>query len=185
MVSPLLEIQLKPYHIPYVVRKGWKTILLERFVDENEIDSQDEPILMLRRNVGLDFQRELEILNSDPKCAQILAKDAREMLISGRIQLKLEDALKIAGLVLSIEHGAFDTKLHDIQFARNEIEDILPEKLCDQITGRKLFGKIINKKAAAHQIQALLLVAIRQLLKLELLGIQQKIIPKSTLENFA
>lgn len=51
MLSPLLEIQLKPHHRPYAVRVAWSK-LIEQYSHGNAITRKnDDPMITLRRNV--------------------------------------------------------------------------------------------------------------------------------------
>lgn len=51
MLSPLLEIQLKPHHRPYAVRVAWSK-LIEQYSNGNAITRKnDDPMITLRRNV--------------------------------------------------------------------------------------------------------------------------------------
>ncbi|VDN92014.1 unnamed protein product, partial [Brugia pahangi] len=61
MVSDLLEVQLKPHHNPYEIRKNWMQFL-QRFTnaESNELVA-DEPLLVLKRNVQLPVEREREV----------------------------------------------------------------------------------------------------------------------------
>uniref|UniRef100_A0A8R1DMG5 FERM domain-containing protein 8 n=2 Tax=Caenorhabditis japonica TaxID=281687 RepID=A0A8R1DMG5_CAEJA len=150
MISPLLEVQLKPYHRPYECRQGWKT-LLNRFYDDKseELFDQDEPILMLRRNASLSSERELEILSEYPQCADLLIIDAADMIFLGRLHfLSIDHTVCVAALLFSLQHEKFDEDIHDVAFIRAHLEEILPERTCDSILAKRLFGKAINKKTA-------------------------------------
>lgn len=51
LVSPLLEVQLKPKHQPYKLGRQWPELLL-RFTNASDDDvAMDEPSLQFRRNV--------------------------------------------------------------------------------------------------------------------------------------
>ncbi|CAL2042349.1 unnamed protein product [Caenorhabditis brenneri] len=148
MISPLLEVQLKPHHRPYECRQGWETFL-KRFAMTSSVRafSADEPILMLRRSASLTSDREFEILNRHPQCARFLINDAREMLLLGRVQLlSLDDTIRVAALLFSLQYGNFNEEVHDVTFIRNKIEEILPERTCESIAAKTIFGKAINKK---------------------------------------
>ncbi|EFP05588.1 CRE-FRM-10 protein [Caenorhabditis remanei] len=153
MISPLLEVQLKSYHRPYECRQGWET-LLNRFVDvpNGRTLTSDEPILMLRRNASLTSDREFELLNHYPQCAHFLIIDAREMLLLGRLHfLSLDDTIRVAALLFCLQHGNFKEQTHDVAFIRNNIEEILPERTCESIAAKTIFGKAISKKTAQEE----------------------------------
>ncbi|ULT88270.1 hypothetical protein L3Y34_007455 [Caenorhabditis briggsae] len=153
MISPLLEVQLKPYHRPYECRQGWET-LLNRFTDAPTGRSliADEPILMLRRNASLTCDREFELLHQYPQCGRFLIIDAREMLLLGRLHfLSLDDTIRVAALLFSLQFGDFNEQKHDVAFIRSNIEEILPEHTCESIASKTIFGKAINKKTAQEE----------------------------------
>lgn len=52
---------MKPHHIPYEIRRSW-TVLLKRFT-QAELDEivADEPLIVLKRNVQLSIEREIEV----------------------------------------------------------------------------------------------------------------------------
>nr|BAB71282.1 unnamed protein product [Homo sapiens] len=61
LVSPLLEVQLKPKHQPYKLGRQWPELLL-RFTSAPDDDvAMDEPFLQFRRNVFFPKRRELQI----------------------------------------------------------------------------------------------------------------------------
>uniref|UniRef100_A0ACB8G9Y4 Uncharacterized protein n=1 Tax=Sphaerodactylus townsendi TaxID=933632 RepID=A0ACB8G9Y4_9SAUR len=64
LISPLLELQLKPKHQPYKVCRQWHDLLF-RFTScsEDEI-CEDEPSLQLRRNVFFPKRKELQTNSS-------------------------------------------------------------------------------------------------------------------------
>uniref|UniRef100_A0A1I7SY74 FERM domain-containing protein 8 n=1 Tax=Caenorhabditis tropicalis TaxID=1561998 RepID=A0A1I7SY74_9PELO len=153
MISPLLEVQLKPYHRPYECRQGWET-LLNRFADGNtgRPFNADEPILMLRRSASLTSDREFELLHQFPECAHFLIIDAREMLLLGRLQfLSLDDTIRVAALLFCLQFGSFRKETHDVAFLRSNIEEILPERTCESIAAKTFFGKPISKKTAQEE----------------------------------
>lgn len=58
LVSPLLEVQLKPHHVANEVRNKWPSFLM-KYANASEIDiAIDEPLLLLRRNVNLTIETE-------------------------------------------------------------------------------------------------------------------------------
>lgn len=57
----ILEVQLKPHHNPYDIRKNWMQFL-SRFTDAGDNEAvDDEPLLMLKRNVQLSVERERQV----------------------------------------------------------------------------------------------------------------------------
>lgn len=153
MVSPLLEIQLKPEHRPYECRQGWET-LLNRFTDvpRGRTLVVDEPILILRRSAVLTSDREFQLLNRFPQCAHFLIIDAREMILLGRLHfLSLDETIRVAALLFCLQYGDFKEQEHDVAFIRNNIEEMLPERTCESIAAKTIFGKSMNKKTAQEE----------------------------------
>ncbi|EEC20206.1 conserved hypothetical protein, partial [Ixodes scapularis] len=58
MTSPLLELQLKPDHRPYLIRERWSEYLKKyTFASKRQLET-DEPVLTFQRNVFLDKEKE-------------------------------------------------------------------------------------------------------------------------------
>lgn len=69
MISPLLELQLKPHHQPCELRKSWSSLLLKFAADATPQDIQnDEPLLFIKRRVQLAPERELEVFSTKYWC---------------------------------------------------------------------------------------------------------------------
>ena len=62
LIKQISEVQLKPHHRPYEVRKRWMT-LLQRFAHESDEETMqaDEPAMFFRRNVNLSQDREIAV----------------------------------------------------------------------------------------------------------------------------
>ncbi|VDK37288.1 unnamed protein product [Gongylonema pulchrum] len=106
MVSDLLEVQLKPHHNPYDIRKNWLQFL-SRFtsVDEDEA-SDDEPLLMLKRNVQLSVEREVQVLEKDyanDTLTEILYTSAKQEVLDGRYLCDIDVSINLAALQMAVE----------------------------------------------------------------------------------
>ncbi|KAF7634126.1 FERM domain-containing protein, partial [Meloidogyne graminicola] len=91
---------------------------LTRFTkaEEHEI-FLDEPLLVLKRNVMLTFDRELQLISKYEKLAQVLYFDARDKYLSGKFSVAIESSLELVGLQLAIEFGPYngnDNKIVDL-----------------------------------------------------------------------
>ncbi|KAM9657953.1 FERM domain-containing protein 8 isoform 2-T8 [Trichechus inunguis] len=85
LVSPLLEVQLKPKHQPYKLGRQWPELLL-RFTDAPDEDvAMDEPSLQFRRNVFFPKWRELQIRDED--VLRLLYEEAKGNVLSAREKL--------------------------------------------------------------------------------------------------
>ena len=61
MTSPLLDVQLKPHHKPFYIRREWNHFLQRFSSAPIEKKSLDEPILSLQRNVFFHKRDEVKI----------------------------------------------------------------------------------------------------------------------------
>ena len=61
MTSPLLDVQLKPHHKPFYIRREWNHFLQRFSSAPLERKALDEPILSLQRNVFLHKRDEVKI----------------------------------------------------------------------------------------------------------------------------
>ena len=61
MTSPLLDVQLKPHHKPFYIRREWNHFLQRFSSAPLEKKSLDEPILSLQRNVFFHKRDEVKI----------------------------------------------------------------------------------------------------------------------------
>ena len=61
MTSPLLEVQLKPHHKPFYIRREWNHFLQRFSSAPLEKKTLDEPILSFQRNVFFHKREEVKI----------------------------------------------------------------------------------------------------------------------------
>ena len=61
MTSPLLDVQLKPHHKPFYIRREWNHFLQRFSSAPLEKKSLDEPILSLQRNVFFHKKDEVKL----------------------------------------------------------------------------------------------------------------------------
>ncbi|XP_038621009.1 FERM domain-containing protein 8 isoform X2 [Tachyglossus aculeatus] len=105
LISPLLEVQLKPKHQPYKVCRQWQDLLF-RFTDAPEDDiAMDEPSLQFRRNVFFPKRRELQINHED--LLRLLFEEAKFNVLEGRYPCDAEDCEKLGGLVCRVKLGPY------------------------------------------------------------------------------
>ncbi|WKY13751.1 hypothetical protein Q1695_004524 [Nippostrongylus brasiliensis] len=150
MVSELLEVQLKPHHKPYEMRRGWGEVLEKFATSEPEhLKRDDEPVLYFRRNVQLSETREQQIVTFCSRSLEMLLTDARSSLFLGRCPMPPERAAELAGLGFAMEDGTFDNKVHNVDWLRIHIEDQLPARMADVIRGPLLLGKALSGFNAA------------------------------------
>ncbi|XP_064359310.1 FERM domain-containing protein 8 isoform X1 [Dromaius novaehollandiae] len=110
LVSPLLEVQLKPKHQPFRLCRQWPELLL-RFSDASDSAvAQDEPCLQLRRNVFFSKKKELQL--EDEELLRLLYEEARGNLLGGRYPCDPEDREELGALVCRLRLGPFDERRH-------------------------------------------------------------------------
>ncbi|XP_042224766.1 FERM domain-containing protein 8-like isoform X2 [Homarus americanus] len=131
MVSPVLEIQLKPYQRALEVRRQWGE-LLKRFA-QISIKPQDaryahEPKMVLRRNVFFSKRDEVKI--RDAKILELLYEEAQWNMRSARYPCELSDYEMLAGIQSRLELGPYDHTTHTPSFFRRRLLDYLPEHAC-------------------------------------------------------
>lgn len=108
LISPLFELQLKPYHLAYELFNKWP-LFLRRFTTATEDEiTEDEPLLVLRRNVHLTIPLEIMYQNEYENLTEILYFDAKEEYMSGRYIVDITNCVKVAALQLAIENGPLE-----------------------------------------------------------------------------
>ncbi|VDM59871.1 unnamed protein product [Angiostrongylus costaricensis] len=144
-IVELMEVQLKPHHKPYEVRRNWAE-LLEKFAT-SQLESRkkdDEPVLYFRRNVQLSETREQQIVTFCSNALDMLLTDARSSLFLDRCPMSPENAAELAGLGFAMEESAYDCKIHNVDWLRVHIDDQLPVRMADVIRGPMLLGKALS-----------------------------------------
>ena len=67
MTSPLLEVQLRPHHKPYFIRREWNHFLQRFSSAPLERKAADEPILSLQRSVFFHRREEAKVKKGPTK----------------------------------------------------------------------------------------------------------------------
>ncbi|VDO67714.1 unnamed protein product [Heligmosomoides polygyrus] len=141
------EVQLKPHHKPYEMRRGWAEVLSKFATSELEsAKKDDEPVLYFRRNVQLASEDSfaVQIVTFCSRALEMLLTDARSSLFLNRCPMPPEKAAELAGLGFAMEDGAFDQRIHNVDWLRIHIEDQLPDRMADAIRGPMLLGKALS-----------------------------------------
>lgn len=116
MTSPLLELQLKPDHRPYLIRERWSEYLKKyTFATRQQLES-DEPVLTLQRNVFLEKSKEKEV--SDLKLLRMLYSEAKGNVLDGRYPCETEDCMVLGAIQAKLELGPYDPAKHTPEFFR-------------------------------------------------------------------
>ncbi|KAL3986133.1 FERM central domain family protein [Acanthocheilonema viteae] len=141
MVSNLLEVQLKPHHNPYEIRKNWIQFL-HRFTNAESSELvADEPLLVLKRNVQLSVEREHELEQdyTNEILTEILYRSAKQEILNGRYVCDIELNIKLAALQMAIDlEPNEDFDLPDV--FGEEIEMFFPLKYRRNVRTFHLFG---------------------------------------------
>ncbi|VIO99170.1 conserved hypothetical protein [Brugia malayi] len=141
MVSDLLEVQLKPHHNPYEIRKNWMQFL-QRFTnaESNELVA-DEPLLVLKRNVQLPVERERELEEdyTNEILTEILYRSAKQEVLNGRYICDIDLNIKLAALQMAIDLEP-NEDVDIMNVFGEEIETFFPLKYRHNVKTFHLFG---------------------------------------------
>uniref|UniRef100_A0A6P7FPK1 FERM domain-containing protein 8 n=1 Tax=Diabrotica virgifera virgifera TaxID=50390 RepID=A0A6P7FPK1_DIAVI len=124
MISPLLELQLKPTHKPYSIRKCWRSLLEQYSHTSYNRQQRDEPRLVFQRNIF--FSPQLEEKIKDQKLIELLYDEARHNILQGRYPCEEIHYIMLGGIQARIELGPYNPQQHSIRFFREEQVKYLP-----------------------------------------------------------
>ncbi|XP_060260070.1 FERM domain-containing protein 8 isoform X1 [Ovis aries] len=158
LVSPLLEVQLKPKHQPYKLGRQWQELLL-RFTDASDDDvAMDEPSLQFRRNVFFPKRRELQI--HDKEVLRLLYEEAKGNVLAARYPCDVEDCEALGALVCRVQLGPYQPGQPTACTLREKLDSFLPAHLCKRSHG--LFAAFRGRGAKAGTGEQGLLNAYRR-----------------------
>ncbi|XP_031245231.1 FERM domain-containing protein 8 isoform X2 [Mastomys coucha] len=158
LVSPLLEVQLKPKHQPYKLGRQWPELLL-RFTDATDDDvAMDEPSLQFRRNVFFPKRRELQI--HDEEVLRLLYEEAKGNVLTARYPCDLEDCEVLGALVCRVQLGPYQPGQPAACTLREKLDSFLPAHLCKR--GHGLFAAFRGRGTKTGPGEQGLLNAYRQ-----------------------
>ncbi|XP_062949471.1 FERM domain-containing protein 8 isoform X2 [Cynocephalus volans] len=158
LVSPLLEVQLKPKHQPYKLGRQWPELLL-RFTDAPDDDvAMDEPSLQFRRNVFFPKRRELQI--HDEEVLRLLYEEAKGNVLAARYPCDVEDCEALGALVCRVQLGPYQPGQPVAHTLREKLDSFLPAHLCKR--GHGFFAALRGRGAKAGMGEQGLLDAYRQ-----------------------
>lgn len=158
LVSPLLEVQLKPKHQPYKLGRQWPELLL-RFTDATDDDvAMDEPSLQFRRNVFFPKRRELQI--HDEEVLRLFYEEAKGNVLTARYPCDLEDCEVLGALVCRVQLGPYQPGQPAACTLREKLDSFLPAHLCKR--GHGLFAAFRGRGAKTGPGEQGLLNAYRQ-----------------------
>ncbi|XP_058161186.1 FERM domain-containing protein 8 isoform X2 [Dasypus novemcinctus] len=158
LVSPLLEVQLKPKHQPYKLGRQWPELLL-RFTDASDDDvAMDEPSLQFRRNVFFPKRRELQI--HDEEVLRLLYEEARGNVLAVRYPCDAEDCEALGALVCRVQLGPYQPGQPAACALREKLDSFLPAHLCKR--GHGLLAALRGRGTKAGPGEQGLLNAYRE-----------------------
>ncbi|ELK13349.1 FERM domain-containing protein 8 isoform X1 [Pteropus alecto] len=158
LVSPLLEVQLKPKHQPYKLGRQWPELLL-RFTDAPDDDvATDEPSLQFRRNVFFPKRRELQI--RDEEVLRLLYEEAKGNVLAARYPCDVEDCEALGALVCRVQLGPYRPGQPTACTLREKLGSFLPAHLCKR--GHGLFAALRGRGTKAGTGEQGLLDAYRK-----------------------
>ncbi|XP_074991341.1 FERM domain-containing protein 8-like isoform X1 [Calonectris borealis] len=124
LVSPLLEVQLKPRHRPLRLVRQWPELLLRFSLGSHADIAQDEPCLQLRRNVFFPKGKELEL--EEEELLRLLYEEARGNLLGGRYPVDPPDGEELGALACRLRLGPFQPGRHTAHSLRPLLGELLP-----------------------------------------------------------
>ncbi|XP_069770486.1 krev interaction trapped protein 1 isoform X1 [Narcine bancroftii] len=138
--SENLSLQLKPYHKSLQHLRDWPEIVMELTCLDPHLE---KPQLFLRRDVRLQLETEKKV--DDPLAILILFDEARNSLLKGLYPCADSQLIILAGLLLQIIYGNYDSKKHKQGFLNEEnLKCILP---CTKLKskGPHWIGRILQE----------------------------------------
>ncbi|XP_023021197.1 FERM domain-containing protein 8 Bili [Leptinotarsa decemlineata] len=124
MVSPLLELQLKPSHKPYELRKMWRSLVEQYSHVSLNRQQRDEPKVIFQRNVF--FPQHLEEKIKDQKILELLYEEARNNILDCKYPCEVIHYIMLGGIQARIELGPYNPLVHSTHYFREEQSKYLP-----------------------------------------------------------
>uniref|UniRef100_A0A915IKY9 ribulose-phosphate 3-epimerase n=1 Tax=Romanomermis culicivorax TaxID=13658 RepID=A0A915IKY9_ROMCU len=122
-----VEIQLKPHNFPLSICYAWPQ-LLEKYttMSLNERNGDNVPLLVLRRNVYLSYDHEIEIVkNADKKTVELLYYEACNSVYLERLMVPFDTAILLSAINACIDPD-FNDKKDDDKLLSTELKAYLP-----------------------------------------------------------
>lgn len=127
LVSPLLELRLKKKHKPFYMVQQWDE-LCSKYTDAKPDEiHEDEPVLMLQRNVF--FPKEQEDNITDARVLGYLYHEAKYNVLEGRYILQTEEYHVLAGIQALLTMGKYSPRDHLIETYRTTVHQYYPEHM--------------------------------------------------------
>jgi len=117
MTSPFLEVQLRPHHKPFYIRREWNHFLQRFSSAPLSKKTTDEPILSLQRNVFLHKRDESKV--RDAKLLELLYEEAKYNVLTGRYPCEISDYVMLGGIQARLEMKSYDAAMHTSAYFRS------------------------------------------------------------------
>ncbi|XP_042296405.1 FERM domain-containing protein 8 isoform X2 [Sceloporus undulatus] len=128
LVSPMLELQLKPKHQPYKLCRQWQELLFRFTACSGEEILEDEPSLQFRRDIFFPRRKEAQIQDED--VLRLMYEEAKYNILEGRYPCDLADCEELGALICRVNLGPYDARQHTPCFLKERLESFLPSHLC-------------------------------------------------------
>ncbi|KAF7280697.1 hypothetical protein GWI33_005554 [Rhynchophorus ferrugineus] len=124
MISPLLELQLKPYSKPYEIREHWRGLIDKYSHASCNRKDKDEPKLVFQRNMF--FSKQIEEKIKDQKILELLYEESKYNILNGRYPSEIPHLIMLGGIQAREELGPYNPQVHNTHFFREEQSKFLP-----------------------------------------------------------
>uniref|UniRef100_A0A915CY78 FERM domain-containing protein 8 n=1 Tax=Ditylenchus dipsaci TaxID=166011 RepID=A0A915CY78_9BILA len=140
LISPLLEVQLKPHHVAFEVHEKWPAFLRKFTTAQEEEIALDEPLLVLKRNFQLTIEHESEYIEEYERLSEVLYLDAKDQYMSGRYLVDVDVALELAALQLAVDFGPYESSEETLELIHDNLGQLVPAQHSNTIKSFHLFG---------------------------------------------
>ncbi|BFZ07548.1 hypothetical protein BsWGS_10587 [Bradybaena similaris] len=127
LISPILELRLKKHHNPFQVVQKWDELCALYSDAAPEEIHQNEPVLMMQRDVFFSKEQEQQIQNE--QILSLLYHEAVNKVIEGRYILHEEDYHYLAGIQAVIQLGIFDSTRSTLAGYRANLVKFYPDHM--------------------------------------------------------
>ncbi|XP_071832781.1 putative FERM domain-containing protein FRMD8P1 isoform X2 [Apostichopus japonicus] len=125
ITSPLLQLQLKPHHVPFKLCRQWHDLLDKFTTATDEQKAVDEPVVCYQRNAFLCKEREMEMF-SNTKILVWLFSEAKSNVLTGNYPCDGEDYEYLGGILSWLAHGKYDPEIHPTGFLKSNLTEYVP-----------------------------------------------------------
>lgn len=125
ITSPLLQLQLKPHHVPFKLCRQWQDLLDKFTTATDEQKAVDEPVVCFQRNAFLAKDKEMQLF-SDTKILVWLFSEAKSNVLTGNYPCDGEDYEYLGGILAWLAHGKYDPENHPSGTLKSNLTEYVP-----------------------------------------------------------